>query len=192
MDKKDRIKALMSNEHSPVRTQAALEAMSDKELDGLEAHVTKKAADIKAAADKEAKEKADKEAKEKADKEAANRAASEKPETDEEWLKKAPESVRSLVSRAAAQEARQKTVLVARLKDAQKEYTEDELKAMSVDQLVRLARLAIPTETRAAADVDFSGLGLPAEEPKPAASAEIPNGYRAAMERRKQQKGAVN
>lgn len=196
MDKTARIKALMSNEHSPVRTEAALTAMSDKELDGLEAHVAKKAADIKAAAEKEAADKKAAEEKAEADrKEAAQRAAAAQnqptPKTEKEWLEQAPKSVRDLVNRAAANEAKTREVLVARLKDAQKEYTEKELQEMPIDQLMRTARLALAgtAEPRSAEEtIDFSGLGLPAQEPAKPKPAEIPNGYRSAIERRQKEK----
>jgi len=200
MTRKEREKALAANEHSPIRTLAALTALSDKELEGLEAHVTKKADEVKAAADKK---KADDEAalkaaadKKKADDEAAARAASgqnpPQPPTEEEWLKTAPPSIRTLVADAKATEAAQKERLLTALKGAQKEYTEEELKAMDSKQLARIARLANVEATPGA--VDYSGRGFPRVNNDQDVYRNPPSGYRAALDARKEaeKKGVVN
>jgi hypothetical protein len=82
--------------------------------------------------------------------------ATPEPETEEQYLAKAPASIRSLVERQKKQDAEQKTLLVNALKTAQSEYTEAELNAMPVEQLQRVARIAkADTPT-----VDFSGAGV--------------------------------
>ena len=64
----------------------------------------------------------------------------------------APEEIRTLVADKKAQDAAQKADLVATLKAAQSEYTEDELKAMDVKALSRLVKVA---------KVDYSGQSFP-------------------------------
>ena len=72
--------------------------------------------------------------------------------TVEDYLKNAPEEIRTLVADKKAQDAAQKADLVATLKAAQSEYTEDELKAMDVKALSRLVKVA---------KVDYSGQSFP-------------------------------
>lgn len=67
-------------------------------------------------------------------------AAAKTPQTEEEFLAAAPESIRNLVADAKAKEAARVTDLVKVLKGAQSEYTEDELKAKPVKELERLVR----------------------------------------------------
>jgi Uncharacterized protein conserved in bacteria (DUF2213) len=124
-----------------------LEAMSDKQLEGIKTLVdAKAAAEVKAAEDKKSAD----------DKAAADlKTAAEKPQTVEDYLKSAPVEIRTLVERQQKQDAARKTALLGQLKTAQSEYTEDELKVMDVDQLERLARVA-KVETPA----DYRGRGV--------------------------------
>lgn len=80
--------------------------------------------------------------------------ATEAP-TEEAWLANAPASIKTLIERQKAQDAEQRTLLVAKLKTAQSEYTEAELTAMDMPMLERLSR-AIKVETP-----DFAGRGVP-------------------------------
>jgi hypothetical protein len=61
--------------------------------------------------------------------------------TEEEFMKVAPESLKSLISRQQQQDTELKAGLVSALKSAQAEYTESELAAMSIANLERLARV---------------------------------------------------
>lgn len=137
--KVERITALVASEHSPVRTQAALEAMSEKELDGLEAHVAKKVEEARVAAAPPVPAPVPVPAP-------APTAAAAAPATivvsEDEWLKQAPAYIRDMVSDGKAREASEKTRLVGLLKANQTEYTEAELNAMSAKELTRIARLA--------------------------------------------------
>lgn len=60
----------------------------------------------------------------------------------EDWIKAAPPEVRTLLEREEAREKATKDALVAKLKGAQSAYTETELKALSIDQLNKLAQIA--------------------------------------------------
>lgn len=104
-----------------------------------------------------------------------------KPLTEEEYLAQAPESIRTLVTRQKAADAAAKTKLVAALKSSQKEFTEEELNVMPVDQLERLSRVAqVSVEDEG---VDFSGLGLPraAESTDDDVYTNPPDGYKLAL-----------
>jgi hypothetical protein len=70
--------------------------------------------------------------------------------TEDEWLEAAPPSIKTLIEKQKKQEADTKAQLVETLRAAQDEYTEDELKAMELPALERLAR-AVRIET-----TDFS------------------------------------
>jgi hypothetical protein len=112
--------------------------------------------------------------------------AAAKPMTEAEWLAAAPESVRRTLARAQAAEQARQTALVSELKDAQSEYSETELKAMSLGDLERLARAF---KLDAEADVpDFTGRQFP--RAAAAASEDVyrnpPNGYRIALDKKKQ------
>lgn len=76
--------------------------------------------------------------------------------TEEEFLARAPASIKEVVETHRAAEAATKASLVTQLKDCGA-HTEDELKKMPLDQLRSLAsyaRVNVP---------DFSGRGLPAQ-----------------------------
>lgn len=81
-----------------------------------------------------------------------------KPQTEDEWMKAAPESVQRVVKAAQAQEEATKKVLVASLKTAcAGVFTEEQLLKKSNEELTQLAALA-KVET---AQVNFSGQGMP-------------------------------
>ena len=150
MTRAERIKALLAHPHNTVKEPKVLEAASDglletfeKQANDLKAAADKKAADEKAAADKAA-----------ADKAAADEAAKQ-PQTEEEWLKTAPASIRDMVSRQKTADQKKKDELVAGLKTAQSVYSEDKLKTMSIEELENLDKLVKST----AAPVDYSGRG---------------------------------
>lgn len=76
--------------------------------------------------------------------------------SEEEWLAKAPPSVKALLDAQKAEEDAVRSSIVSQLKDLG-ENTEAELKAMPLEQLRQLAsyaRVHVP---------DFSGRGLPVE-----------------------------
>lgn len=77
------------------------------------------------------------------------------PQSEEEWLKTAPDSVRKLVADAKARETAERTTIVSSLKGKQDAYTEAELNEMPIDQLRKVAKLAKVNEET----VDFTGLG---------------------------------
>lgn len=85
---------------------------------------------------------------------AESKAAEAKPMTAEEFLKVAPEEIRSLVARQKKADAAQKAALVGALKAAQDAYSEADLQGMAVEDLARLAKVA-----RVSAP-DFSGRGV--------------------------------
>lgn len=178
MTKAERVAALLKNEHNPLKDQKALEAATDDSLKALETHC-ENAATLKATADKIAADD-----KAKADAEAAKLKAAEdakKPEikslSEEDFMKMAPPSIKALIEDKKAEDAARKTGLIASLKVAQTVYSEDELKAMDMPQLSKIAQLAdVKTP-------DFSGRGVPIQR---AASetdvyANPPDGYALAL-----------
>lgn len=153
MTRADRIAALIKHEHNPIKDQKALEANTDEGLRLLEVHC-ENAATLKAASDKLAAEKAASD-KKAADAEAALKAASEKQLTEEEFLKTAPESIRTLVTDKKVQDEAQKKSLVGQLKAASTVLTEEQLNAKTLDELKILAQFAKIAEPAA----DYSGRG---------------------------------
>ena len=211
--KAERVTALLACDCNPVKDRAVLEAASEAGFDALEAHSKVNASlraaskDATAANDiiknlaashKAAHVHADGlSAAEKAaaDKEAAKgaevKAAEQKPKTEAEWLAEAPEHLRTLVEESKAATAAHKSALVASLKAAQKVYSSDELEAMDVAQLTKVAQLAKVTEP---VSIDFSGRGGPriAEEAPDYLSQAPPDGYRIALDKESTQKDKVN
>lgn len=158
MTRTERITALLKSEHNPLKDQKALEAASDDALKTLETHV-ENAATLKAAADKKKEEKKDEHAQTPLEiRTAAAKALNMTLEQydEAEYLKNAPESIRTLVADKKAQDAERHKELIATLKTAADgSFTEDELKAMSLSELEKLARFAKVER------VDFSGRGMP-------------------------------
>lgn len=156
MDRVATIKALAANPHSPVKSLKMLEAATDEELAALQTT----AEEAKAAADKPAPAAAPAAVVTAPVVAAAAPAATVTPEpkTEQQWLDEAPAAVREeFVALRAAREAA-KTELVSKLKTAcSGTYSEEELKAKSIDELKKLATLMKVDEPKR----DFSGLGLP-------------------------------
>jgi hypothetical protein len=154
MERKERIAALAAHAHNPVKSLKMLEAATDEELGSLEqaaeAAKTSAAAATEAAA---AATKADTDLKAAQ----ARITVLEAPKSEEEFLKSAPKSLRDMLNAAKAQTEAEHTALVDSLKTAQASFNEDELKAMDVPQLQKIAGL-LKVETPVA---DFSGKGLP-------------------------------
>jgi hypothetical protein len=106
------------------------------------------------------------EAKDDEPKDAERRAAEERrlatmtPEQrEEEYLKSAPESIRTLVREDKARKSARREELITSLEAAQKAYTKDELTAMTLEQLEKTQTLVAsvdPTFTP-----NFSGQALP-------------------------------
>ena len=163
MEKSARIKALIESKVTPwtEADQSYLETQSDERLTALEAHATDLTATAATAA------KTDEALKVAETAVAEAKAASEKVLSEDEYLAKAPESVKQIVASHKAAQASRHAALVGTLKTAQAEYTEDELKAMDVASLERLARVA-KAQPEATPAFDFSGRGTP----RAAASAE--------------------
>lgn len=167
MEKNVRVKALIENPATLFTAEdaALLETFPDARLTAMEAKLAEdaKAAEVKTAEDAKAADAMAADLKAAQDK-AAKLA---EPKSEEQWMKEAPTSIRSLVGRAQAQEQAQKDTLVSQLKAAQDAYTEDELNAMSLDMLQRTAKIAkVATE---APPVDYG-----ARVPRVAADTAIP------------------
>jgi DnaJ-domain-containing protein 1 len=179
MERKDRIAALTANPHSTVKSPKMLEAATDDELTQLET-------EAKARKDAEAET-----ARLKAENEAL-KANTSKPLSEEEFMKQAPQSIRDLVVRTKTADDARKTTLVGTLKDAQKAYTEDELKALSLADLEKLAIIAKSATAQPEDDLDgevfnFSGRAIPrhaaaGDDKDPILNP--PDPYRLALEKR--------
>lgn len=82
--------------------------------------------------------------------------ASEQPMTDEEFIQRAPASIKKVLEERQAEENMTRAAIIGQLKNLGAE-TEEELKAKSTDDLRKLARYA-GLNTKA---LDFSGRGAP-------------------------------
>lgn len=82
----------------------------------------------------------------------------EEPDDSERIPKEELADLRAAAAAHKRQEAAKKAALIARLKGKQAVYSEDRLKAMSVEQLEEVAQLA---KIDAAPERDYSGRGLP-------------------------------
>lgn len=115
------------------------------------------------------------------------RAAEQNP-TEEEWLAKAPARIKTLIDADRAEEDAVRASIVSSLKDLGAN-TEEELKAMSVDQLRQLAAYARVTVP------DFSGRGMPKDRYASAKSTNSyapPDPYAAGLEKMRNGSKAVN
>jgi len=149
MDKQELITKLAKCRHNPIKDVKALEAFSEEGLKALDAHCAAQSEEFTALT--EAKEEAENELKALQEKVGASDTkiktleadlkVARRPLSDEDWMKQAPESIRGLVERQKKVDEEKKDDLVATLKAAQEEFTEDELKAMSLAQLERTARM---------------------------------------------------
>ncbi|MFI5222659.1 MAG: DUF2213 domain-containing protein [Nitrospirales bacterium] len=158
MKKVDAIKALTACPCSGFTAADAkeLEAFSEERLTTMaEAATARKAAEDKAAADlKAAQDGATKAAADVA----ALKAAAEKQPTEEEYLAKAPVSIRTLVENQKRLDAAEKTAIVTQLKAASKVLTEEQLNAKSLEELRVLASFA---KVEIPAPADYSGRPMP-------------------------------
>lgn len=156
-----------------VATDAAMKKKEDEEKMKEEEEEKVKAAAAKAKADEDAKRTLEQQV-------AELKAASEKTLTEDEFLKRAPESIRTLVADKKAQDEAERTALTTSLKAASAVFNEDELKAMDLPQLRKMAALAKVDQP------DYSGRGLPVIRTATSAFAP-PDPYKAALEARQKQ-----
>ena len=156
MKKVDAIKALTACPCSGFVPADAkeLEAFSEERLTAMaEAATARKKTEDDAAAIKAAQDKTVADLKAAETTIAELKAAAEKAPTEEEYLAKAPESIRTLVAEKKTQDAKVKTDLVTQLKVAAAGvYTEEELNAKPIQELMKLAQMA---------KVDYSGRSIP-------------------------------
>jgi len=138
---------------------ARLSALAETKEDTASDDAVKAAADAKAIEDRKAVE----------DKKAADEAA-KKPKTIDEYLAEAPEEISTLVRRQRASDDSRRVELITALTGGQKEYTEEELKKMKLEELERLDRALGSVAPKR---VDFSGLGGPRKEESKGAPAPI-------------------
>jgi len=208
MTKAERVKALMGRTHAAVKDEKILTAASDDMLKALEDGADAADKAEKDANEKAEKEKKEQEERDAAKKKAAaegkddgadddeddaaadkgkkrtaegERKIEEPPMTEEKWLETAPPSIRDMVARHKAADAKAKDALVGKLKTAQTVFTEAQLKTKSVEQLEEIAAL-VKVET---APVDFSGRAPRAAEENDYITQPPPDGYKIALEKQR-------
>ena len=103
------------------------------------------------------------------------------PQTEEEWLATAPETIRDMVIGYQAEDARRRSELVLAISASQDEYTKEQLSSMKTMELNRLGK-ALGLHKR----FDYSGRGMPRPEHAAFAGAipEPPEPYTIALEKR--------
>lgn len=145
MKKVDAIKALTACPCSgfTVADAKELEGFTEERLTIMAEASAKRAADLKAAQDSVV----------------TLKAAAEKQPTEEEYLAKAPASIRTLVEDKKKADAAEKATIVAALKTASSVLSEEQLNAKTLDELKILAQFA-KIETPV---VDYSGRGIPVQ-----------------------------
>lgn len=103
----------------------------------------------------------------------------EKPLSDEEWMAKAPASVRAMHARVEREEKEKRDGLIKSLASMQKEFTAEQLAAKPTEELQSLSRL-LGKEPAAV----YAGVAFPLE-PETLAAHEPPDSYgRVALEQR--------
>lgn len=127
---KEIINRLVANASSPFKAEdvKALEAMSEETLKNLDSASWKRVSQETTAEATKTVE------------------APVTPKTEEEFLREAPESIRSLVESHRRQEAEARTNLITALRSTQSVYTEEQLKAKPTDELRSLHKLVIKEE----------------------------------------------
>ena len=154
MDKKQRVAALIASGKTcfTALSAAALETLPDEELKKLEDHVAKPVEEPKIQAPEGfvMKKTGDVLTFEPV----VKKETKPEPKTEEQFLAEAPESIQTIVQEHKVAAAKKRTELVAAM-GKQDVYTEEELKALPIDRLEKLAKLV------AAKGVDNSGRGLP-------------------------------
>lgn len=133
----ERIKALIECPKTPWTSddQSYLESLSDEKLATYEAHRTSLIQPAPAPEPEPVVAKAS------------------APQSEEDFLKNAPQSIRDLVDRHKKAETAKREVLIGTLKSAQSVYSESEMQTMSLEDLEKLSKLISPA--------DFSGFGFP-------------------------------
>lgn len=178
--KAERIKALMADEYNPLKDVKSLEAMPDDGIKALEDYAAaqaKTAGEVKAASEKAAADL--KAANEKVTALEANAA---KPLTEEQFMAAAPADVKTLIEGNRAAAATRKEELVGKLKTAQDAYDETALKALSLAELEKLAKVAKVDVPAPAANVyTFPSAHRSAESKDALALAAPPNPYEAGI-----------
>lgn len=151
MERTARIAALVANPHSTVKNIKMLEAASDDDLTALEAAATaaKTTAESLVTATSQI-----------ATLQAQVTTLSAQP-TEEEALARLPKTLRDQIAETQAQRAAEHAGLVDSLKTAQSAWSEDELKAMDIKQLRKLAVVSKATVTQAQPEINFGGLPVP-------------------------------
>jgi len=149
MDREKLIEKLAKCQYNPIKDVKALEAFSDEGLQALDAHCGEQAEAFSALQEelKDAKEELKTAQTKVTEQEKALRTAeadlrkAKKTPTEDEWMAQAPPSIKTLVERQKKQEEEKREVLVAELKTAQEEYSEEELQKMPLETLERTAKL---------------------------------------------------
>jgi hypothetical protein len=157
MTKAERIKTLMDGKKLPAAfaSEAFLNVCSDAQLTMLEAEAAKAEAP-KA----EVKTETPVVAAKTETPVVAAKVDAPKVQTEEEYLATAPQSIRDLVSQEKARNEAERASIVANMKTAQKVYTEEEMRAMPLPELRKMAKLcSVPTVA-----VDYSARGVPRDE----------------------------
>lgn len=154
MDRSATIASLMKCPHNPVKILKTLEAMSDGELRNLSAHCDARVKELQDVAQLKAEQEATiSSGLDKIRSLEAEVTRLKTQPTEAEWLKSAPPGIKTLLDRQKAQDDARRDELVESLKTAQSEYVEDELRAMEISQLEKLAKIAKLVED----PKDFSG-----------------------------------
>lgn len=141
MDRTKTIAALAANPHSAIKDLKILEKMDDATLQALEAGAEAAAAAIKTAQDAASSSvQAAKEAQAQA--EVALKAAQDQlaaPVAED----RLPPEYRAMMAERRDADTKEQTELVTKLKAAQSAFSEDELKAMALPQLRKLALISV-------------------------------------------------
>ena len=149
MERKALIAKLAKCQYNPIQDVKALEAISDEGLTALETHCAEQAEKFKTLQDElddvklelTTAQEANTENEKKIRTAEAEVRRAKKPLTDDEWIATAPPAMKTLIERQRKQDDEKREVLVAELKTAQEEYTEDELETMPLGDVERLARV---------------------------------------------------
>lgn len=175
MEKKDRVKAIVASGKTPFTEKdiPELEKASDTLLKTLEDQI---------ASVKEPEKKKEPEVVAPV---VAPVVAAKEP-TEEEFLAKHPH-IKAIVDESKARAARRKTELIVAMQATKQEaYSKEELEALPLEQLERIAKLAVPT----IAEVDQSGRGLPRAAAGASGDVPKPPSLRDALAKRAERKSA--
>jgi hypothetical protein len=154
--KAERITALVDGKKLPGVTKEFLETCNETQLATLEADAAKVTTPESTSTTSTTPTTAS--ATEKSTKESVEEVL--KKMTEDDFLACAPKSIRDLVANQRTAETNERATLVAAMKTSQTEFTEDELKAMPIEQLRKFSRVC---NVRVPA-VDFTGRGIPRDD----------------------------